>query len=342
MKKLKIIGIIGLIVGIVLLFIGKGLEAADENDGRLIFFLISGMAFSLIGAILLVIEENAETKRKKKEEKEGAAKALKISKEMVEAHYRDSIVNEIIYEYENGADGPLKEVIRNSAYEVDAGYNEKEDAFYMFIMKGDVGFFKVKNFFLLRLIKKNEEEIFSVNEEDIDISNLSKEELVAKIIEALTAHSPVQEKETLEFTITAPKFSFYIFLGLLVVSVVASIVLLGLYVAQILKVEALFGLLGASGFFLLISALGLWAYAREKFTLKDGVYTNRGLLKTQSCNARDVSKIVIQSANGLLFYVIFIGKNGESLMKCMDDGTMFRAGKFKRSLNYYGIEVKYE
>ncbi len=91
--------------------------------------------------------------------------------------------------------------------------------------------------------------------------------------------------------------------------------------------------------FAVASGLGTYVAIWEKFTLKDGVFTYRKPFK-HTCTARVEELGAVRVTRGAAtryMKVEFLGHDGKPIFSVLDDGTMFRDGKFVAALNALGI-----
>ena len=148
----------------------------------------------------------------------------------------------------------------------------------------------------------------------------------------------INPDESVNFEIKNSKNQFKIILFFFILGWLGTLTILLL---NLLHVMNLWFIIAFPAFFAIIGTIGIIAYFREKFILKDGEYIYISLIKKQKCHFSDIEKIVFEKKSGALFLkIIFYGRKNKKLMSFIDDGASFSDGKFIASLNHYGI--KYE
>ncbi len=319
--------------------------------GALSFFLVSEKMFTkntILGWILIVIGfafcilaclglGYSETQKKVLQQKQTDEEKVTIKN-----HYQDSVINEIIYELENQKLDKLNEVIKKTTYETLTGYDKEDNLYYLLISNLIFGNKNIDPF-VIELYKNDTEEILLINDQKIDVSIYSKEEIIDLMIDMIedSIKDVVNDNENIDFEITNPKSRLLVYLIIGIVSLLLSVVVVIICLLEIVSMEVLLSLF-ITGIFIILSIIGIIAYFREKFSLQNGVYTYRGIFKSVSCKAEDVKKVVFKSNNEYIFFVTFMDKNDQKLMKFSDDGTAFRLGQAKKSFNYYGIKTEYK
>lgn len=196
-----------------------------------------------------------------------------------------------------------------------------------------------KNPFGVSVISSNDGLSLVTEKETFDIQDWTKEDVLNKILEIIENEAPkINPDESVNFEIKNSKNQFKIILFFFILGWLGTLTILLL---NLLHVMNLWFIIAFPAFFAIIGTIGIIAYFREKFILKDGEYTYVSLVKKQKCHFSDIEKIVFEKKSGALFLkIIFYGRNKKILMSFIDDGTSFSDGKFMASLNYYGI--KYE
>ena len=141
----------------------------------------------------------------------------------------------------------------------------------------------------------------------------------------------------MQFNIKAPKWQLVVLLIAIVIGVAFAVTALTLYLLDICGV-IVFAVLTALGALLIVIAIiGIYIYSVERFTLKDGTYFYRKpFLKSAPVKVSEITRVEL-TANGYLFVIKFHGENDKVLLKFFDDGTAFKNGELKRSLEYYNI-----
>lgn len=108
---------------------------------------------------------------------------------------------------------------------------------------------------------------------------------------------------------------------------IASAIIAGCFITLIIycKIEnwAIWFLLVLPAFTLVIACLGIYVYIKEKFILKNGVFTYiKVFKKAQSAPVDSIEEVIFHS-NFLLVKVEFLNKKGESVISFLDDGTAY-------------------
>lgn len=196
-----------------------------------------------------------------------------------------------------------------------------------------------KNPFGVSVISSNDGLSLVTEKETFDIQDWTKEDVLNKILEIIENEAPkINPDESVNFEIKNSKNQFKIILFFFILGWLGTLTILLL---NLLHVMNLWFIIAFPAFFAIIGTIGIIAYFREKFILKDGEYTYVSLVKKQKCHFSDIEKIVFEKKSGALFLkIIFYGRNNKKLMSFIDDGTSFSNGKFIASLSHYGI--KYE
>lgn len=93
--------------------------------------------------------------------------------------------------------------------------------------------------------------------------------------------------------------------------------------------------------FAVAGGFGTYVAAWEKFFLKDGVFVYQKPFK-RTCKARagELSAVRAMNINARIIKVEFLGQNGETIFSVLDDGMMFRDGKFAAALEALEIPGK--
>lgn len=145
-----------------------------------------------------------------------------------------------------------------------------------------------------------------------------------------------------EFKIKTPPIAKIVFLVCLGVLLVFALVITVLHIVGVFKdfwnEAAPFYLIVVV--FLPLVAFGLYAYEKEEFSLRDGVYKYvKVLKKAQSASVEQISYVKITKR--ALIKVEFFDKDEKVLISFWDDGTSFSHNNvFLNSLFVYNIPVK--
>lgn len=149
-----------------------------------------------------------------------------------------------------------------------------------------------------------------------------------------------------EFEIINPKWLrifFYIilFLSLLLILVIGILELLEVTKGIFLPVSYI------SAIFVISGIIGIYAYYKEKFMLKDGIYYyNKAFKKNQSAKIHLIDHVEIRLpvSSGFLD-IVFLDKKNNKLINFHDDGIVFGENTFINSLKsnkipYYFVGYK--
>ena len=146
------------------------------------------------------------------------------------------------------------------------------------------------------------------------------------------------EEKAYEFCIKNPKWQRNTFWGFLAFGVLGAIVVTVLWLILRFDWGILLAALFIFALFLIIAALGLYVWYKEKFVFKNGTFTYvKVFRKAQSANVEDLARVEITTRGIPL--VTFIGKDGQKLLSFRDDGTSFRKNKFMGALMHYDVPV---
>ena len=101
-----------------------------------------------------------------------------------------------------------------------------------------------------------------------------------------------------------------------------------------------------SYFFVLFAILGgllVYMCIREKFQLKDEIYSYRYMFKNRNIKLEDIKKVEIYLDSLLAFVrVTFYNKKGDKIISFLDNGMVFDKGYFIQSLKHYDIRYSYK
>ena len=144
----------------------------------------------------------------------------------------------------------------------------------------------------------------------------------------------------MEFCITAPKWQrifFYVFLAIGIAAVIGLTVFY--FIDSSEPMIFLFAL--AVGFlFIGLAVLGLYVAHKEKFIFKDKLFTYvKPFKKSQSAHIDDIARVEIRRGGAIVFEIVFIGKDGATLINFLDDGTSLRHNQLVRALMFYEIAI---
>ncbi len=131
----------------------------------------------------------------------------------------------------------------------------------------------------------------------------------------------------------------WFFITLLILSVSAAIIIGSLILAHVMPIETAAFLI-ITVFAAIASILGLYAYLKEAFILKDGMFTYRKVFrKSQSVKIENISSVVFKG-NGT-YKITFLDKDGKVAISFLDDGNAFKDNLFIATLTHHNIPIKY-
>lgn len=146
------------------------------------------------------------------------------------------------------------------------------------------------------------------------------------------------EKGPVNFCIMAAKWQRNTFVGFLVFGIVGPIVMTILWLIIRFDWGILVGSMIIFAIPLLISPLGLYIYHKEKFILKDKIFTYiKPFKKSQSASVEEIARVEIIGRG--FMNIVFIGKNNEKLIHFYDDGTALKKRYLTTALMYYNIPL---
>ncbi len=305
-----------------------------SGTGSPLIPLLGCLAAILFGVGLVLI---ALGEREKKKSARAAVAATHLTvQNTIEQHAHDSAINEIIAAYQRRELPELQAALSKTLYHVDAGYDEEEDSFYLLFTWFDAQGIRAKLLDSIQLAKTPTEQVLLRNNVSTDLTGLTREEILARLIDALLAEVPAEQGEAVDFQIKSPKGILWMCVGGCVLSLLAILVMSVLLALSVMPIETV-ALLVIPGIILVLCGFGIWVFFREGFCLRDGIYSFRGIFRSGSCRAADVDKVYIDAQGHATFHVLFVDRNGEVMMRFLDDGACFRSGELLRSLNHFGI-----
>lgn len=328
-KKIKVryISIILMILCFALLFLGAYFIKSN--------FEALGYVSFVLAILVLIAYAVLESKYKKnmqilklQEKKQDDSKLNKI----LEENQSLSSVVKIMYDLKCKNNYELLEVLRKTPCNIDYDYDEEND-YYLTISHVE----SKKNTFVIVLGYEDKKEQLYINNDCIDVSEMSYDDIVSKIIESLS--SSFNLEEPLEFEIKNRKAIFVVVSILIALSIGAIVTFIICLITKVMK-EDMAPIILAPGIFLLLGIFLLYGTIREKLTFKDKELSYRGIFTYQSVNITRVKKVVIEFGSGTLPVIKYLDSNGNILMKYRDDGTSFKRGYLQRVINYYGIELE--
>ena len=327
MKKDKIINwsLLGLATLFVILYI------VNKEQKLSYIYLIVGCVFCIAYAIFADLSiRNSKKERAKTEEKENKLFRTKINEN------KDlNPLTQVIYDIYNDNVVELNEIIKKTSCDIAYDYDAQDKTFYLQI--DSILGTKKNEEYTLDLIANSEEHFFVTKDGEEDVSKLTYDELLAKVISLVKANVKISDK--VDFVIKGPKWELILYISF------AAVMLGGIVVAVIAKItsgfqtSAMLTIIFFCSVFILICGAGIYGYFKQELKLQNTVYTYRGFFKTQSCNAKDVKAVMVDTSTNSI-KVIFMGKNNQVLIKYRDLGTTFKSGELKRSLNYYKIPLR--
>lgn len=326
-KKYSIISTVLLVLSLLMLILSN-----RKDDTFITSFLVIGLIFLVAGlSIFLYVSLKIRSEKKK-----FAANPENKLENLIHQRKNDNVVFDFIDSYIHDEFQELNDLLHSTRCIVDYDYSIEQNGLYLIIVELIK---EKKNPFGLSVISSKDGLSLVTQKETFDIQDWTKEEVLNKILEIIENEAPkINPDESVNFEIKNSKNQFKIILYFFILGWLGTLTILLL---NLLHVMNLWFIIAFPAFFAIIGTIGIIAYFREKFILKDGEYTYVSLVKKQKCHFSDIEKIVFEKKDGALFLkIIFYGRNNKKLMSFIDDGTSFSDGKFIASLNHYGI--KYE
>ena len=144
------------------------------------------------------------------------------------------------------------------------------------------------------------------------------------------------EEENFDFCITAPKWQKICFIVFAVLGTGWMIGISIFFIVEPTVIGSFWGALSVGFFLDVISAIGLYAYHKEKFIFKDGLFTYvKTFKKSQSARIEDISCVCLTLSG--FPKVTFYSHKKEVLISFLDDGTAFNNQAFLTAIMAYGI-----
>ena len=326
-KKYSIISTVLLVLSLLMLIL------SNRKDDRFITpLLIIGFILLVAGlSIFLYVSLKIRSEKKK-----FAANPENKLENLIHQHKNDNVVFDFIDSYIHDEFQELNDLLHGTSCIVDYDYSIEKNGVYLIIVELIK---EKKNPFGVSVISSNDGLSLVTEKETFDIQDWTKEDVLNKILEIIENEAPkINPDESVNFEIKNSKNQFKIILFFFILGWLGTLTILLL---NLLHVMNLWFIIAFPAFFAIIGTIGIIAYFREKFILKDGEYIYISLIKKQKCHFSDIEKIVFEKKSGALFLkIIFYGRKNKKLMSFIDDGASFSDGKFIASLNHYGI--KYE
>ncbi len=326
-QKYNITGTVLVVLSLFMLILSNG-----KDDTFITPLLIIGFILLVAGlSIFLYVSLKIRSEKKK-----FAANPENKLENLIHHHKNDNVVFDFIDSYIHDEFQELNDSLHSTRCIVDYDYSIEKNGVYLIIVELIK---EKKNPFGVSVISSNDGLSLVTEKETFDIQDWTKEDVLNKILEIIENEAPkINPDESVNFEIKNSKNQFKIILFFFILGWLGTLTIL---VLNLLHVMNLWFIIAFPAFFAIIGTIGIIAYFREKFILKDGEYTYVSLVKKQKCHFSDIEKIVFEKKDGALFLkIIFYGRNNKKLMSFIDDGTSFSNGKFIASLNHYGI--KYE
>ncbi|MBS6441277.1 MAG: hypothetical protein KH380_02645 [Coprobacillus sp.] len=326
-QKYNITGIVLVVLSLLMLILSN-----KKDDTFITPLLIIGFILLVAGlSIFLYVSLKIRSEKKK-----FAANPENKLENLIHHHKNDNVVFDFIDSYIHNEFQELNDLLHGTSCIVDYDYSIEKNGVYLIIVELIK---EKKNPFGVRVISSNDGLSLVTEKETFDIQDWTKEDVLNKILEIIENEAPkINPDENVNFEIKNSKNQFKIILFFFILGWLGTLTIL---VLNLLHVMNLWFIIAFPAFFAIIGTIGVIAYFREKFILKDGEYTYVSLVKKQKCHFSDIEKIIFEKKDGALFLkIIFYGRNNKKLMSFIDDGTSFSNGKFIASLNHYGI--KYE
>lgn len=307
------------------------LYIVNKNKELSYIYLIIGCVFCFAYAFFY----DHMNRKSKKERREESTKEDKVFKNKIAENRDLSIVTKVIYDIYNSNIAELNDIIKKTSCDISYDYDNEENTFYLQI--DSILGAKRKEAFFLDLMGNGKEGILISNGQEEDISKLTYDELVSKIISLVKAN--VKTSDKIDFVIKGSKFELYAYIFFAVAIIAGIVAIIVTKVINGFETGAFIGMLCSLSAFLLLVFFGIYVYFKEELRLENGIYIYKGIFKTRSCNAKDVKEVMVDTS-GRAIKVIFIGKNNQILLQYRDLGTTFKSGELKRSLNYYKVPLR--
>lgn len=326
-KKYSIISTVLLVLSLLMLILSN-----RKDDTFITPLLIIGFILLVAGlSIFLYVSLKIRSEKKK-----FAANPENKLENLIHQHKNDNVVFDFIDSYIHDEFQELNDLLHGTSCIVDYDYSIEKNGVYLIIVELIK---EKKNPFGVSVISSNDGLSLVTEKETFDIQDWTKEDVLNKILEIIENEAPkINPDESVNFEIKNSKGQFKIILFFFILGWLGTLTIL---VLNLLHVMNLWFIIAFPAFFAIIGTIGIIAYFREKFILKDGEYIYISLIKKQKCHFSDIEKIVFEKKSGALFLkIIFYGRKNKKLMSFIDDGASFSDGKFIASLNHYGI--KYE
>ncbi len=326
-KKYSIISTVLLVLSLLMLILSN-----RKDDTFITPLLIIGFILLVAGlSIFLYVSLKIRSEKKK-----FAANPENKLENLIHQHKNDNVVFDFIDSYIHDEFQELNDLLHGTSCIVDYDYSIEKNGVYLIIVELIK---EKKNPFGVSVISSNDGLSLVTEKETFDIQDWTKEDVLNKILEIIENEAPkINPDESVNFEIKNSKNQFKIILFFFILGWLGTLTILLL---NLLHVMNLWFIIAFPAFFAIIGTIGIIAYFREKFILKDGEYIYISLIKKQKCHFSDIEKIVFEKKSGALFLkIIFYGRKNKKLMSFIDDGASFSDGKFIASLNHYGI--KYE
>ncbi len=326
-QKYNITGIVLVVLSLLMLILSNRKDDIFISPLLIIGFILLVAGLSIFLYVSLKIRS---------EKKKFAANPENKLENLIHHHKNDNVVFDFIDSYIHDEFQELNDLLHSTRCIVDYDYSIEQNGVYLVIVELIK---EKKNPFGVSVISSNDGLSLVTEKETFNIQDWTKEDVLNKILEIIENEAPkINPDESVDFEIKNSKNQFKIILFFFILGWLGTLTIL---VLNLLHVMNLWFIIAFPAFFAIIGTIGIIAYFREKFILKDGEYTYVSLVKKQKCHFSDIEKIVFEKKDGALFLkIIFYGRNNKKLMSFIDDGTSFSDGKFIASLNHYGI--KYE
>lgn len=326
MKKERLIPIILLALStiFVILFI------LNRKNNIQYIYLGLAVAFSLGYAIYQSIQ--VKTERRKNQENNKANDSLFKNKINLNKDLNNS--TKLIYDiYKNNCE-EFENVLKKTSCDVNYSYDEEDKTYYLEI-ENILGI-KAKDSFIMVLYTNDLEQSLIINKEEINVADKSYNEILELIINGIKNN--VKINNNVDFIIKGAKWEFYTLIALAIIFSGGMIALIVYKIVKGMDFNAFIALLLGLLCLLSLPTIGIINYLKEYLKLDNGIYTYQGFFRHQSAKAKDIKEVRITS--GMVINVLFIDKNNNVVLKYRDNGSSFKDGKLKKSLNYYKIPIR--
>lgn len=311
---------------IIIIFAGK------NQDSPEIFYPGIVVSFILLSIALYFDKKNG--KKELENSIENTEKYEKENKQNLLMYANTNNTTKAIYTIYNDENHEIHKLIKNSGCDFDFEADGEENLYALTV--SNISISKKKDSFLFIITSDAESQVIVSNDETIDISTYTEEEILNKAFEILS--SKIKVNELTEFEIGLPKWQLKMFLSIIVIGVIATFTLIILSIMKIINIGVALGILLLPLIFVVIAIFGLLSYYNEKLIYKDDELTYISIFKKVSkCKITDVKRLYISTTSHAA-RLTFVDKDDNKLIAFNDDGTIRKRDEFHQLLNKYNIK----